>query len=204
MSFALRTSLALPRRGATRAFHSPFAVLGTSPLTAPSTKDISNQTTSQYDYEKQYDHPPEPVTSHSGYRTYVVSEPDASYKHYQVPAGAYPTSAPYVNFPSTAAPEVKAGDQYSSTSGELLAHGFTTRAARQHTKGVGESSAVRHGSAPGEMGARGGGYGGGSLMDEKGTQSGVGSLGERNPQPDGEVAETYSKAGIDGAWKLRK
>jgi len=75
-----------------RSFHTPFAVLGNSSLTAPATNTIASH------YEKQYDHPPEPTTSHSGYRTYVVSEPDASTRHYQVPAGAYPTFAPYINF----------------------------------------------------------------------------------------------------------
>ena len=70
-----------------RSFRTPFAVLGSSPTT-PSPTTIASH------YEKQYDHPPEPINS----RTYVVSEPDASTKHYQVPAGAYPTSAPYTHF----------------------------------------------------------------------------------------------------------
>jgi len=96
------------------------------------------------------------------------------------------------------------GAQYSSTSADLLAHGFTTRAARHHTGGVGESSALRYKSAPGEMGAKGGGYGGAGLVDAAGTQEGTGTLGDRNPPPDGNVAEKFSKAGVDGAWKLRK
>ena len=85
-----------------------------------------------------------------------------------------------------------------------MAHQFTTRAAAQNRSGVGESSAVRFGAAPGEMGARGGGYGGMGLVDRKGTVAGKGSLGERNPPPDGKTAEIFSKAGIDNAWKLRK
>jgi len=202
MSFAFQLARQTTRNA--RAFHSPFAVLGTSPLTtphAPSPQLDSNTISAQY--EKQYDHAHEPTSTH-GYRTYVVSEPDSSYKHYQVPAGAYPTSAPYVNFNATAAPETT-GVEYSSTGGELLAHGFTTRAARHHPGGVGESAAVRFKAAPGEMGTKGGGYGGMGLMDKKGTVEGTGKLGERNPQPDEpNVAEKFSKAGLDGAWKLRK
>ena len=207
MSFAFQLARQTTRKTlGVRAFHSPFAVLGTSPLTTPhppSPEVDSNTISAQY--EKQYDHAHhEPTTTHGGYRTYVVSEPDSSYKHYQVPAGAYPTSAPYINFNATAAPDT-AGVEYSSTGGELLAHGFTTRAARHHSGGVGESAAVRFKAAPGEMGARGGSYGGVGMMDREGTMDGTGKLGERNPQPDDpNVAETFSKAGLDGAWKLRK
>ncbi|KAF4613551.1 hypothetical protein D9613_007626 [Agrocybe pediades] len=199
MSFVSRAVRATKNSIGTRAFHSPFAVLGTSPLTTPNTtKDISAQ------YEKQYDHPAEPLTSpNTGYRTYVVSEPDPANNRYKVPAGAYPTSSPYVNFTPTSAPDV-VGAQYSSTSADLLAHGFTTRAARHHTGGVGESSTLRYKSAPGEMGAKGGGYGGAGLVDEAGSEEGVGTLADRNPPPDGEAAEKFSKAGVDGAWKLRK
>jgi len=46
---------------------------------------------------------PDPHTSHSGTRTYVVSEPDVSHKPYQVPSGAYPISAPYIEFAGAAA-----------------------------------------------------------------------------------------------------
>jgi hypothetical protein len=42
------------------------------------------------------------------------------------------------------------------------------------------------------------------MVDKSGTTAGTGSLGERNPQPDGNAAEKFSKAGLDGAWKLRK
>ncbi|KAF8899893.1 hypothetical protein CPB84DRAFT_1747645 [Gymnopilus junonius] len=156
----------------------PLPIRGPRPVTPyhPLRQDIVNQ------YEKHYDEPTEPLnTQAGGYRTYVVSEPDASYKHYQVPAGAYPTSEPYVNF----------GARRRLTS---LAMG-----------GVGESSAVRFRSAPGEMGRRGGGDGGLGLMDKEGTRTGLGSLAERNPAPDEPaVAEQYSTAGLEGAWKLRK
>jgi len=207
MSFALLARRTSKKTVGVRAFRSPFAVLGTSPLTTPHATPPQleqDSSTISAQYEKQYDHSHEPTMSPHGYRTYVVSEPDSSYKHYQVPAGAYPTSAPYVNFMATAAPETE-GVEYSSTGGELLAHGFTTRAARHHSGGVGESAAVRFKAAPGEMGARGGGYGGVGMMDKEGTKEGTGKLEERNPQPDvPSVAEEFSKAGLDGAWKLRK
>jgi len=97
----------------TRSFHTPLAILANSHLKPP-------PTTSHY--EKQYDHPPEPTSSQFGYRTYVVSEPDASTKHYQVPAGAYPTSAPYTNV-------VVADKLNTKRKQHTKEHGFTTRAA---------------------------------------------------------------------------
>jgi hypothetical protein len=120
-----------------------------------------------------------------------------------VPAGAYPTSAPYVNFAAKSVPD-STGMQYSSTGGELLAHDTTTAAAPQNLTGVGESSAVRYATAPGEMGARGGSHGGLGLMDKQRTKPGTGRLAERNPPPDGRAAEKFSKAGVEQAWKLRK
>jgi len=111
----------------------------------------------------------------SGRRTYVVSEPDASFKHYAVPAGAYPTSSPYVPFAATEAPSY-AQEDVSSTAADLLAHPFTTRAAAAE-------------SVPGAMGKRGGSY--------------PARLAERNGQPDGPVAEKFSKGGVQNAWKMR-
>jgi len=203
MSFRISTTFVRAvRRAATpavlrnRAFHSPYAVLSDSPLTSPKENAITSA------YEKHYDHPSEPVY-HSGLRTYVVSEPDTHSKHYEVPAGAYPTSAPYINFNATTAPDIT-GRQYSSTGADLLAHESTTAAAPHNASGVGESAAVRNASAPGELGMRGGGYGGLGLMDKQGTTSGTGRLADRNPPPDGSAAEKYSKAGVKEAWKLRK
>lgn len=67
--------------------------------------------------------------------------------------------------------------------------------------GVGESVADRHRATPGK---RGGGYGGLRMMDPAGTK-GEATLGERNPPPAfGEETEKFAKAGVDGAWKLRK
>ncbi|KII89821.1 hypothetical protein PLICRDRAFT_39997 [Plicaturopsis crispa FD-325 SS-3] len=181
-----------------RAFHSPFAVLGSTPNnTLPPSSELGTA-----HYEKQLDHSSEPL-SQLGVRTYVVSEPDPANTPYAVPSGAYPTSEPYVHaFTPTEAPDVR-GQQSSTSSG--LAHPFTTRAAPQNESGVGESAAVRHSAAPGAMGGRGAGYGGLGLMDKEGTVSGEGELASRNPQPDSSaVAGKFSKAGVDGAWELRK
>lgn len=117
-----------------------------------------------------------------------------------MPAGAYPTSAPYVNFNSTAAPDVTGG-QYSSTSSDHFARDSTTMAAPRNPSGVGESAAVRNTNAPGQLGMQGGGYGG---LDKQGTTPGTGRLADRNPPPDSNAAEKYSKAGVKEAWKLRK
>lgn len=94
------TSMTSPRP-AVRAFHSPFKVLSQSqsqsPLTAPPAPTANV-------YEKQLDHSPDPQVSSAGMRTYVVSEPDPSNTPYEVPSGAYPTSAPYQNYTAAEAP----------------------------------------------------------------------------------------------------
>ncbi|KZT73606.1 hypothetical protein DAEQUDRAFT_683890 [Daedalea quercina L-15889] len=189
-----RTMTARP--AAVRAFHSPFKVLANSPLTSP---PPPSSTVSPI-YEKQQDHSPEPQRSHAGTQTYVVSEPDPSHTPYEVPSGAYPTSAPYQNFAATEAPNQ--GAQRSSTSASY-AHPTLTRKVPQNESGVMASAAVRHAEAPGEMvGGSGGGLG---LMDGKSTRSGEGSLAERNPAPDTPgVAEKWSKMGNANAWKDRK
>ncbi|KAF8071990.1 hypothetical protein FPV67DRAFT_1483422 [Lyophyllum atratum] len=173
-----------------RSFHSPFAALGNSPLTSPTHPHPSAV------YEKQSDHSPEPL---SGTRTYVVSQPDVSSKFYEVPSGAYPTSSPYINFAATEAPA--SGAQVSSTSSSPHAHEQTIRTVPTHPGGVGASAAVRYAKAPGHMGE--GSEGGLGLMDKEGTLPPQSTPTERNPQPDGDVAEEFSKKGLD-AWKDRK
>jgi len=185
------------RAGATqtRSFYSPFTVLSqNSHLTNP---PASSSTV--------YDNHPESESSEPDYtpRTvYVVSEPDPSDAPYAVPAGAYPTSAPYVNFPHTEAPDAR-GAPVSSTSPDR-AHPTLTRRVPHNETGVGDSAAVRHGEAPGEMGRKGGGRGGTGMMDQASTKEGEGELAERNPPPIQEVGEKYSKLGLDEAWKARK
>ncbi|KAI5985903.1 hypothetical protein EDC04DRAFT_3098184 [Pisolithus marmoratus] len=121
-------------------------------------------------YEKEVDdNASEPHVSSAGTRTYVVSEPDPSNTAYEVPYGAYPTSAPYVNYLLAGAPPNLEG-KYSSTS-TTQPHPYTTSAhtVPQNKYGIGESAAMRNAEAPGEMGRRGGSYGGLGLMDEKTT-----------------------------------
>ncbi|KAH9838593.1 uncharacterized protein C8Q71DRAFT_705178 [Rhodofomes roseus] len=192
-------SRTIPARPApARAFHSPFKVLANSPLTSP---PAPGSTVSPI-YEKQQDSSPDPRMSHAGTQTYVVSEPDPADTPYEVPSGAYPTSAPYHNFAQTGAPETAHGAQRSSTSAST-AHPTLTRAVPQSDAGVMESAAVRHGEAPGQM--RAGSEGGLGLMDASKTTGGEGSLAERNPAPDTPaVAERWSKMGNDNAWKDRK
>lgn len=182
---------------ATRSFHSPFAVLSSSPLTSPPSPSSNVSPL----YEKDAGYPSDPAFAPPGRRVYVVSEPDPRATPYEVPYGAYPTSAPYHNFPSTPAP---AAGPRSSTSNDL-AHPWTTRFVPQNLSGVGESSAVRFAEAPGEQGARGGSDGGLGLMDKASTNPGEGELPSRNPQPDAPgVAEKFSALGVDNAWKARK
>ena len=188
-------SLSRTMQAPARAFHSPFKVLANSPLTNP---PPPNATVSPI-YEKQQDASPEPRRSHAGTQTYVVSEPDPAHTPYEVPSGAYPTSAPYVSFAAAEAPNQGAQPSSSSAS---HAHPTLSRAVPQNESGVMASSAVRHGEAPGEM--RGGSDGGLGLMDGK-TTTGENRLADRNPQPDDPaVAEKWSKMGVDNAWKDRK
>lgn len=191
-----RTLAPLP--SSSRAFHSPFAVLASSPLTTqpPPPAHIM--------YEKQTETTAAPTLSPSGTRTYVVSEPDPRATPYEVPYGAYPTSAPYQSFKPTSAPTTTPRSSTSSS----LAHPWTTRAAPQnHTgandaQGIQESAAVRFADAPGEMKA--GSNGGLGLMDKATTTPGEGELATRNPQPDDPaVAKKFSDMGNANAWKAR-
>lgn len=127
-----------------RAFRSPFAALGKSPL-ASSTPPPATGFSSAY--EKQTDHSPEPIVSHSGTRTYVVSEPDTSSKFYEVPAGAYHTSAPYNNPAATDAPKNQ-GAQFGSTNSDPLAHPQQIRAGLQNER---EGGVVRNSASTGSV-----------------------------------------------------
>ncbi|RXW25530.1 hypothetical protein EST38_g289 [Candolleomyces aberdarensis] len=147
MSSLLRPLAATATRAASnvtsgaRSFHTPFALLGESPLTTPS----SSYNAQASHYEKQYDYSNEPFVSSSGQRTYVVSQPDTNYSHYQVPAGAYPVSSPYVGFTPAEAPVYNSAD-VSSTAADILAHPFTSRAATPSSSLKGSSTKPRLGS----------------------------------------------------------
>jgi len=55
------------------------------------------------------------------------------------------------------------------------------------------------------MGQKGGSFGGLDVMSKQGTEEGDAGLAERNLQPNAhEVADKFSKLGVDEAWKHRK
>ncbi len=145
MSSALRTlskhsrslsapgHVALPsaRQCQARAFHSPFAMLAKrepSPATKPPAPVYHGI------YEKNIQHDAEPFLSGAGHRTYVVSTPDPANTPYEVPSGAFPTSAPYQNYTRTEAP-VRSGAQFASAS-TGFAHPLTNRVPRTTAAGV--------------------------------------------------------------------
>jgi len=97
----------------------------------------------------------------------------------------------------------------SSTSPDR-AHSTLTQRVSQNESGVGESAGVRFAKAPGELGDRGGSYGGLGMMDKDGsggTKAGKGGvLSDRNPGPTDSdtVVERNSRLGVKEAWKTRK
>ena len=136
---------------------------------------LSAQDLTEGTYEKELETSSEPFTTYSGTRSYVVNEPDPADSKYEIPTGAYHSTAPYEKL-EEAKYEGYGGEKGvrdgSSTSSEV-AHPVTTKQVPRHEGGVGESAAVRSGSSPGEMGKRGGGDGGLGLMDKEGTKEGV-------------------------------
>lgn len=182
----------------TRSFHSPFAVLSSnSPLTShPESSEVS----ASNPYQKQTEESPEPSMTISGTRTYVVSTPDPSNTHYEVPSGAFPNSAPYHNPAKRDAPQTI----LSSSTSASPAHSYMSTRVPTNEFGIGESAAVRFRSAPGALGERGGSDGGIGLMDEASTSYPEETLGERNPPPSlSKEAEKFGKLGVDGGWKAR-
>jgi hypothetical protein len=134
--------------------------------------------------------------------TYVVSEPEASAGNHDVPPGAYPSSSPYVNFAGGV--RGRTMDALQSSTSSTPAHPETTKRVPTNESGVGESAAVRHTEAPGEMGKRGGGDGGLNLMDASGTRMGEkGELKDVNEAPIHNV-ERKARLGNENAWKERR
>ena len=114
-------------------------------------------------YEKEPDTSPEPITTYSGTRSYVVNEPDPADSKYEVPTGAYHSAGSYVG-----SKEVKhegyggeRGVKERSSSSSELAHPVTTKRVPTHGAGVG-----------------GGGSG---AMDKEGTKEGVDWVLESGP-----------------------
>jgi hypothetical protein len=132
-------------------------------------------------YEKEHDNSSEPITTFSGTRSYVVNEPDPTDSKYEIPTGAYHSTAPYEKLKEVEY-EVHGGEMNEgSSSSSEFAHPVTTKRVPRHEGGVGESAAVRAASSPGEMGERGGGDGGLGLMDKEGTKEGVDWVLESGP-----------------------
>ena len=80
-------------------------------------------------YEKQVDSTAHPTVSASGTRHYVVSEPDPRATPYEVPYGAYPTSAPYQPYARTEAPTPPNARFASTSTG--FAHPLADRVPRR-------------------------------------------------------------------------
>lgn len=80
-------------------------------------------------YTKEHETSPEPITTHSGTRSYVVNEPDPADSKYEVPTGAYHSTASYEELKG-AKYEGHGGEkgvrEGSSASSEL-AHPVTTK-----------------------------------------------------------------------------
>ena len=160
-------------------------VRGEAPLFKPPSEPnkLSARDLTEGTYEKETETSPEPITTFSGTRSYVVNEPDPANSKYEIPTGAYHSTASYER-----SKEVKyegyggeKGVKERSSSSSEVAHPVTTKRVPRHEGGVGESAAVRAGSSPGGMGERGGGDGGLGLMDKEGTQEGVDWVLEGEP-----------------------
>jgi hypothetical protein len=80
-----------------RAFHSPFVVLNEAPTSHEAQARRTEAEATTFAYEKQYDFSYEPLSTGApfGNRIFVVSQPDASARHYKVPSGVYPVSLPF-------------------------------------------------------------------------------------------------------------
>ncbi len=127
-----RTVTTISKPITARAFHSPFTLLSSSPSSSPLTSPPPPEAkASPLFYEKQVDDYSEPHYSSSGQRMYVVSEPDPSDTPYEVPSGAYPTSAPYINYAPTNAPTPRPRSSTSSS----FAHPYASRAALKNESG---------------------------------------------------------------------
>lgn len=158
---------------------------GETPLFEPPSdpNKLSARDLTEGTYEKEHETSPEPITTFSGTRSYVVNEPDPADSKYDIPTGAYHSTAPYEKLKETKYEGYggERGVKERSSSSSELAHPATTKRASKHEGGVGESAAVRPGSSPGEMEERRGGDGGLGLMDKDGTKEGVDWVLEGEP-----------------------
>ena len=110
-------------------------------------------------YEKELETSPEPFTTYSGTRSYVVNEPDPADSKYPIPTGAYHSTAPYeksegVKYEGHGGEK---GVREGSSSSSELAHPVTTKRVPRHEGGDG------------------------GLMDKEGTKEGVDWVLESEP-----------------------
>ncbi len=135
--FVARTSAASTMR--VRAFHSPFALRAPRVPQSPIESSPAHEFPPSNPYQKQTEEFPKPQEEVNGSRTYVVSTPDPANTHYEVPSGAYHSSAPYNNPEATEPPAY----EMDSSTGLTPEHPNLTKRVPRNEDGVGESASVR-------------------------------------------------------------
>ena len=113
-----------------------------SDLNKLSARDLTEGT-----YEKELETSSEPFTTHSGTRSYVVNEPDPADSKYEIPTGAYHSTASYQKLE-----EVKyegyggeRGVKERSSSSSELAHPVTTKRVRDGGLGSMDKEGTKEG-----------------------------------------------------------
>lgn len=193
---------------------------------------LSSQPASEPRHSDAYAHAPPAPPSHTAKTPrYVAAHPDPPNTRYDVPSGPYASAAPYAHTHSDASEsrttdlpassitkEVLESYEPSSTSAspahpvttkrvprvELAPHASADESMRAPTEyAESPSSAVRNAASPGVMAAaKEGGLG--IMESEGGVAYPERELADRNPPPLQKEAEEISRAGVEGAWKLRK
>ena len=112
-------------------------VEGEAPLSKPPSdpNKLSARDLTEGTYEKELETSSEPITTFSGTRSYVVNEPDPEDAKYQIPTGAYHSTAPYEKPQGVRYGELREKEG-SSTSSEL-AHPVTTGRVPRREAGAG-------------------------------------------------------------------
>jgi len=161
-------------------------VEGEAPLFKPPSNPnkLSARDLTEGTYEKELETSSEPFTTHSGTRSYVVNEPDPADSKYEIPTGAYHSTA---SFEKSEEVKYEGGVGEGSSTSSETAHPVTTKRVPRLEKGVGASAGVGSGSSPGEIRQKGGGDGGSELMDKEGTKEGVDWVLESEPPPAGKA-----------------
>ena len=102
-------------------------------------------------YEKEVETSSEPITTFSGTRSYVVNEPDPADSKYQIPTGAYHSTAPYERSKEVKYEgyEGERGVKERSSSSSEAAHPVTTKRVPRHEGGVGDGELHKEGTKEG-------------------------------------------------------